>query len=294
MPTGPDRPAAAGREGGRGGPAGRVPQLVPALARPPAAAAGRRDRRGRDRRDRHRLRRRPGLAGQRGRTGVRLVSIEHDWLLADIARSVFAEVPAVTVLHGDWSELRAEAPFALLALDGGGQGKGAEAPLSPARVGAAGRHARHGRLHADPGVAADARRPARRRAAVLAGAPGPAGHEVRTEPDAASVVATAEGRRALRRGLGRYHAAHHGLAGRRLGRGLRWHRKLRFPAAAAPRRSGSAPLAARTPPQTSTAPATWSSVGRWPSTAAATTSAAAAGAGAAARTPQRAAAAATR
>ena len=111
------------------------------------------------------------------RTGVRLVSVEHDWLLADTARSVFAEVPAVTVLHGDWTELRAEAPFALLALDGGGQGKGTDPAISPARVGAAGRHDRDGRLHADPGVAADARRPAGRRAAALAGAPGPAGRD---------------------------------------------------------------------------------------------------------------------
>lgn len=66
------------------------------------------------------------------RTGVRLVSAEHDWLLADTARGVFAEVPAVTVLHGDWRELGGEAPFALLALDGGGQGKGAgDQPVNP-------------------------------------------------------------------------------------------------------------------------------------------------------------------
>jgi predicted O-methyltransferase YrrM len=65
------------------------------------------------------------------RTGTRLVSIEHEWLLADIAREVFAAVPAVTVLHGDWRELRTSGPFELLALDGGGQGKGAEAPISP-------------------------------------------------------------------------------------------------------------------------------------------------------------------
>lgn len=65
------------------------------------------------------------------RTGVRLVSVEHDWLLADTARDVFAEVPVVTVVHGDWRELRAEAPFALLALDGGGQGKGPDPAISP-------------------------------------------------------------------------------------------------------------------------------------------------------------------
>lgn len=65
------------------------------------------------------------------RTGVRLVSVEHDWLLYDTARNVFADVPAVTVVHGDWRELHAEAPFALLALDGGGQGKGTEPAISP-------------------------------------------------------------------------------------------------------------------------------------------------------------------
>ncbi len=66
------------------------------------------------------------------RTGVRLVSIEKDGLRADLARSVFAGVPAVTVLHGDWRELQASGPFELLAMDGGGQRKGAaEAPLRP-------------------------------------------------------------------------------------------------------------------------------------------------------------------
>jgi predicted O-methyltransferase YrrM len=65
------------------------------------------------------------------RTGVRLVSVENDWLLADTARGVFAGQPAVSVLHGDWAELRAAGPFDLLALDGGGQGKGGEPPASP-------------------------------------------------------------------------------------------------------------------------------------------------------------------
>jgi predicted O-methyltransferase YrrM len=65
------------------------------------------------------------------RTGVRLVSIENDWLLADAARDVFAGVPAVTILHGDWPQLRGKGPFALLALDGGGQGKDGEPPIRP-------------------------------------------------------------------------------------------------------------------------------------------------------------------
>jgi predicted O-methyltransferase YrrM len=67
------------------------------------------------------------------RPGVRLVSIEHDELRASLARGVFADVPAVTVLHGDWRELRASGPFGLLAMDGGGQGKGdPESALRPA------------------------------------------------------------------------------------------------------------------------------------------------------------------
>lgn len=66
------------------------------------------------------------------RTAVRLISIEKDGLRAGLARSVFAGVPAVTVLHGDWRELQASGPFELLAMDGGGQGKGAaEAALRP-------------------------------------------------------------------------------------------------------------------------------------------------------------------
>ena len=65
------------------------------------------------------------------REGVRLVSIERDEKLVDLARLVFAGVPAVTVLHGDWRELRGAGPFELLALDGGGQGKADEPAIEP-------------------------------------------------------------------------------------------------------------------------------------------------------------------
>jgi predicted O-methyltransferase YrrM len=65
------------------------------------------------------------------RPGVHLVSIDRDPKLVEIARSVFADVPSVTVLAGDHSELRAAGPFALLALDGGGQGKADEPPIDP-------------------------------------------------------------------------------------------------------------------------------------------------------------------
>lgn len=65
------------------------------------------------------------------RPGTRLVSIDHDEQLVAIARAVFADVPAVQVLHGDWHDLQREGPFDLLALDGGGQGKNGEAPIEP-------------------------------------------------------------------------------------------------------------------------------------------------------------------
>ncbi len=67
------------------------------------------------------------------RPGVRLVSIDHDPRLARISRTVFAQVPSVTVLAGDYADLRGAGPFALLALDGGGQGKGEEPPIDPAK-----------------------------------------------------------------------------------------------------------------------------------------------------------------
>jgi predicted O-methyltransferase YrrM len=62
---------------------------------------------------------------------TRLVSVEHDAGLAKAAREVFAAVPEVQILHGDWRELRRDGPFDLLVLDGGGQGKGSEPPIEP-------------------------------------------------------------------------------------------------------------------------------------------------------------------
>ncbi|MEV6850691.1 SAM-dependent methyltransferase [Actinoplanes sp. NPDC051411] len=57
--------------------------------------------------------------------GARLFSID---------RSTAPELddPRVEIRRGDWRELKAEAPFDLLVLDGGGQGKGDEPPLDPA------------------------------------------------------------------------------------------------------------------------------------------------------------------
>jgi predicted O-methyltransferase YrrM len=65
------------------------------------------------------------------RRGVRLVSIERDYEWATAARALFADVAAVSVRHGDWRELASECPFSLLALDGGGQGKGEDRPVDP-------------------------------------------------------------------------------------------------------------------------------------------------------------------
>ncbi len=65
------------------------------------------------------------------RPGVRLVSIERDAGRAMAAGAVFTGAPAVSVRHGDWRELAAEGPFSLLALDGGGQGKGDDRPIDP-------------------------------------------------------------------------------------------------------------------------------------------------------------------
>jgi predicted O-methyltransferase YrrM len=63
---------------------------------------------------------------------ARLVSIERDPARAAAAAEVFAGDPRVRVITGDWRDLRRDAPFDLLILDGGGQGKGDEPPLDPA------------------------------------------------------------------------------------------------------------------------------------------------------------------
>lgn len=65
------------------------------------------------------------------RPGVRLVSVEADGERAEAAKAVFAGAPQVTVVHGDWRELREFGPFEMLVLDGGGQGKGDVQPIDP-------------------------------------------------------------------------------------------------------------------------------------------------------------------
>jgi predicted O-methyltransferase YrrM len=62
--------------------------------------------------------------------GATLVSVERDAGRAAAAREVFAGRPDVTVVAGDWRDLPG-APFDLLVLDGGGQGKGTGEALAP-------------------------------------------------------------------------------------------------------------------------------------------------------------------
>lgn len=63
---------------------------------------------------------------------ARLFSVERDQRRARRARQLFAEDGRVEVRCGDWRDLAGEAPFDLLVLDGGGQGKADEPPLRPA------------------------------------------------------------------------------------------------------------------------------------------------------------------
>ena len=75
-----------------------------------------------------------GLAWMVSATGpdTTFVSVEQNGLRARAAQALFASFGNVTVVHGDWKEIRGRAPFDLLVLDGGGQGKGEEAPIDPA------------------------------------------------------------------------------------------------------------------------------------------------------------------
>jgi predicted O-methyltransferase YrrM len=62
---------------------------------------------------------------------ARLFSAERDPGRVEAARAVFRERSTVDIHGGDWTQLRAYAPYDLLVLDGGGQGKGMEPPLDP-------------------------------------------------------------------------------------------------------------------------------------------------------------------
>jgi predicted O-methyltransferase YrrM len=65
------------------------------------------------------------------RPGARLVSVEADPGRAALASELFKDLQQVTVICGDWREIHGKAPFDLLVLDGGGQGKQGGEPADP-------------------------------------------------------------------------------------------------------------------------------------------------------------------
>jgi predicted O-methyltransferase YrrM len=66
--------------------------------------------------------------------GTTLVSVERDPRRATAARELFADMPAVTVLTGDWTALADHGPFDLLVLDGGGKRLADGPPADPERL----------------------------------------------------------------------------------------------------------------------------------------------------------------
>ncbi|MFJ5229292.1 O-methyltransferase [Kitasatospora sp. NPDC088391] len=68
------------------------------------------------------------LAGRR--PGTRIVSVEREARLVGPVRELFADVPDLEIVHGDWTLLHGHGPFDLLVLDGGGNGK-QTAPADP-------------------------------------------------------------------------------------------------------------------------------------------------------------------
>jgi predicted O-methyltransferase YrrM len=65
------------------------------------------------------------------RAGTRFVSVDQDADRVAQAREVFADVPGVEIRLGDWTAVEEAAPYDLLVLDGGGQGKGGGSPAAP-------------------------------------------------------------------------------------------------------------------------------------------------------------------
>jgi hypothetical protein len=62
---------------------------------------------------------------------TRLFSVEVNARRASLTAELFADQSQVTVFHGDWTAIAEEAPFDLLVLDGGGQGKSNWTPEIP-------------------------------------------------------------------------------------------------------------------------------------------------------------------
>ncbi|MYY87140.1 MULTISPECIES: SAM-dependent methyltransferase [unclassified Streptomyces] len=71
------------------------------------------------------------IAGRR--PGVRIVSVERDQVRAEAAAELFADVPDVEILCGDWTRIYEHGPFDLLVPDGGGNGK-KTSPVDPERL----------------------------------------------------------------------------------------------------------------------------------------------------------------
>ena len=65
------------------------------------------------------------------RPGTRLVSVEIDTERAGLVASLFADLPHLAVIPGDWTEIYRAAPFDLLVLDGGAHGKSGGIPAGP-------------------------------------------------------------------------------------------------------------------------------------------------------------------
>ena len=65
------------------------------------------------------------------RPGTRLVSVEIDAERAGLVASLFADLPHLAVLAGDWREIYRTGPFDLLVLDGGAHGKSGGIPDDP-------------------------------------------------------------------------------------------------------------------------------------------------------------------
>ncbi|MBV1853538.1 hypothetical protein [Catellatospora tritici] len=54
---------------------------------------------------------------------MRVVSVERDEQRAHVVAALFADLPDVEILHGDWTRIQERGPFDLLVTDGGGNGK---------------------------------------------------------------------------------------------------------------------------------------------------------------------------
>ena len=83
----------------------------------------------------------PAWLASGARPGTRLVSVEIDTERAGLVASLFADLPHLAVLPGDWREIYRAGPFDLLVLDGGAHGKSGGIP---ARRASAGRSTRPG------------------------------------------------------------------------------------------------------------------------------------------------------